>query len=89
MESHPILKNINFSQWHVEGSIYHVAPLLDTAATILLRGRVNDKIEPVAWTRAAGMSKVFYTSLGYPTDFKTPQFSTLLINAIKWALISN
>jgi type 1 glutamine amidotransferase len=40
----------------------------------------------VAWTRTAGKSRVFYTSLGYPSDFQTPEFTTILINAIKWAL---
>jgi type 1 glutamine amidotransferase len=86
---HPIIKNIQTQQWHVEGSIYHVAPLLDADATVLLRGKVNDKTEPVAWTRTAGKSRIFYTSLGYPTDFQTSQFNTLLVNAIKWTLITN
>lgn len=87
--SHPIIKDIQAKQWHGEGSIYQVAPLLDKKATVLLIGKMNDKTEPVAWTRTAGKSKVFYTSLGYPTDFQTPQFNTLLVNAIKWTLIKN
>lgn len=87
--SHPIIKDIQTKQWHSEGSIYQVAPLLDKEATVLLIGKMNDKTEPVAWTRTAGSNKVFYTSLGYPSDFKKPQFNTLLVNAIKWALIRN
>ncbi len=87
--THPILKNINLSQWHCGGSLYLVSPLLDEKAKILLTGKTNDKTEPVAWTRTAGKSKVFYTSLGYPTDFQTTRFNTLLVNAVKWALIRN
>ncbi|MEO5581644.1 MAG: ThuA domain-containing protein, partial [Saprospiraceae bacterium] len=87
--SHPIIKDIQTSQWHGEGSIYQVAPLLDKEATVLLIGKINDKTEPVAWTRTAGKSRIFYTSLGYPTDFQTSQFNTLLVNAIKWTLIKN
>jgi type 1 glutamine amidotransferase len=87
--NHPILKNIQMKQWHAEGSIYHVAPLLDKNAAVLLIGKLNDKTEPVAWTRTAGKSRIFYTSLGYPTDFQTSQFNTLLVNAIKWALVKN
>lgn len=84
-ENHPILKNIQLSKWHSNGSIYHVS-LLDKNATVLLQGEIEGKTEPVAWTRIAGKNKVFYTSLGYPDDFKTVQFRTLLINGIGWAL---
>ena len=84
--SHPIVKDLQTQQWHSIGNVYLVAPLLDKGATVLLEGKVNDKTEPIAWTRAAGNSKVFYISLGHPTDFKVPQFITLLTNGIKWAL---
>lgn len=83
---HPIVKNIKPDLWHSKGNVYLVAPLLDKEAVILLEGEVNEITQPVAWTRRFGNSKVFYTSLGYPTDFKTPQFTTLLINAIRWTL---
>lgn len=84
--SHPVLNNVQPSQWHSTGQIYHVAPLLDKEATVLLRGKVEDKTEPIAWTRKAGKSKVFYTSLGHPDDFQETPFVTLLINGIKWSL---
>jgi type 1 glutamine amidotransferase len=82
----PIVSNIKPSQWHSEGNIYLVAPLLDKKAKVLLTGKSNDITQPVAWTRTAGKSKVFYTSLGYPADFAMVEFKTLLLNAIKWAL---
>ena len=84
--NHAVLKNITSSYWHSNGNIYLVQPLLDDNAKILLEGKVNEFEEPIAWTRKAGNSKVFYTSLGYPDDFKTPKFKELLINAVKWTL---
>lgn len=83
--SNPILKNLPVNNWHSNGSIYHVN-LLDKNATVLLHGEVEGKTEPVAWTRTTGKSKVFYTSLGYNTDFDKAQFRTLLVNGINWVL---
>ena len=84
-----ILKGIKPAPWHSEGNVYLTGPLLDREATILLMGHVGDKSEPIAWTRKAGNSRIFYTSLGYPSDFNTPQFDKLLTNGIKWALAIN
>lgn len=84
--NHPVLKGIDRVQWHSDGNLYLVNPLLDKKAKMLLVGKANGLIEPVAWTRTAKKSKIFYTSLGYPSDFQSPQFITLLVNAIKWTL---
>jgi len=84
---HPILKDFYPKQWHSDGNLYIVSPLLDKKANILVTGKVNGLIEPIAWTRTAEKSKIFYTSLGYPTDFQNTQFITLLVNAIKWTLL--
>ena len=83
---HPILQGIQPRKWHSGGSLYLVKPLVDTSATVLLTGSVEDKVEPVAWTRRCGRSRVFYTSLGYPDDFKLAQFRRLLVNGICWTL---
>ena len=85
-KNHPILQGINAQGWTSQGSQYLTAPLVDQAATVLLNGEVNGRIEPIAWTRRAGSSRVFYTSLGFPADFDLPQFRTLLINGIRWSL---
>ncbi len=85
---HPIIKGVA-ARWHSQGNIYLVAPLLDPKAVVLLTGTVNDITQPVAWTRLYGKSRVFYTSLGFPADFSTPQFNSLLVNAIKWSLDKN
>jgi len=84
--THPIVKDLQIKQWHSKGGIYKVAPLLDKEATVLLMGKVNDSVEPIAWTRTTGKSRVFYISIGYPDDFQTPHFITLLTGGIKWAL---
>lgn len=85
-KNHPILEGTDLDKWHSDGNLYLVAPLLDENATILLEGKADGKTEPIAWTRMAGKSRIFYTSLGYPTDFKNSGFQQLLINAIQWAL---
>lgn len=88
-EEHPILDGIDSRQWLSAGNIYHTAPLLDDDANVLLTGTIegtDEPVEPIAWTRRSGASKVFYTSLGYPDDFETPQFRKLLTNALEWAV---
>jgi type 1 glutamine amidotransferase len=86
---HPIIRDIQPKSWHSVGNVYLVAPLLDKSATVLLTGKEGDNIQPIAWTRMANKSRIFYTSLGYPLDFDLPQFQQLLINAINWTLDSN
>ena len=83
---HPILKGVEPMEWHSEGSLYLVEPLLDPAATVLLTGSAADRTEPIAWTRMHGSSRVFYTSLGYPSNFEQDPYRRLLINAFHWAV---
>lgn len=83
--NHPILAGVKPTKWHSNGNLYLVAPI-DKKATVLLTGSVGDKTEPIAWTRDCKGSRVFYTSLGYPDDFKLAQFRRLLVNGIRWAL---
>jgi hypothetical protein len=88
--SHPIVRGLP-STWHSKGNMYLSAPLLDRKATVLLRGTAENRVEPIAWTRMAGESRVFYTSMGHPADFDSaePHFRNLLINGIRWALAEN
>lgn len=84
---HPILRELATQPWHSRGNVYHTAPLLDPAATVLLHGEVAGQVEPIAWTRSASSkSRVFYTSLGHPSDFEQPWFRDLLTAAMRWAL---
>jgi hypothetical protein len=84
---HRILKDFKPAQFHSTGNLYRVAPLVDAQAVVLLNGRAGQETQPVAWTRQAGKSKIFYTTLGHPADFSVEQFKGLLINAIQWATI--
>jgi len=84
-ESHPILQGIETPFTSI-GSLYKVSPL-SNSTTSLLMGRIpNQKPEPVAWTNRYKKARVFYSSLGHPDDFDSPQFCQLLINAVFWAM---
>src|SRR5699024_7285104 len=86
-KDHPILNDIQKDQWHSEGNVYHVAPLLDEQAKVLMRGQAGDQTEPVAWIRSTDSGgPVFYTSLGYPDDFDNKNFLQLLTNAVQFLI---
>lgn len=87
--NHELLNGIAVPQWQSDGNLYLVAPLVDQQANLILEGTSDQKTEPIAWTRQYGNSRVFYTSLGYPTDFKNPHFIKLLENAMAWATKEN
>jgi type 1 glutamine amidotransferase len=82
---HPILAGVEPLDWHGEGQLYLVKPV-DRKAAVLLTGSAANNVERVAWTRTCGKSRVFYTSLGFPTHFKLPQFNRLLVNGVFWAM---
>jgi type 1 glutamine amidotransferase len=85
--NHEILKNINVTNWHSNGSLYKVGPLADKRAQVILNGKTKNMTDPVAWTRKTyHQGRVFYTSLGYPQDFEQEPFRKLLENGIHWAL---
>lgn len=83
---HPILRELPVGTWDSNGNIYLVEPLLEKKTKVLLKGTSDRHSEPVAFVRQAGRSKVFYTSLGYPTDFGTTPFLNLLYSAVDWTL---
>ena len=54
----------------------------------MLRAKTKTYAEPVAWAREAKAGvrgRVFYTSLGAPKEFETPEFQRLLANAVLWS----
>ena len=84
-KNHPILAGVELP-FISDGSLYEVRPL-EGATTRLLIGTIPDKEpEPVAWTNRYKRSRVFYSSLGHPDDFKNAQFRKMLINAVFWAM---
>jgi len=86
-EGHPLLEGVLPAAWHSKGSLYNAGPIAEDA-TLLQEGSIPGVSEPVTWIREAapGRGKVFYSSLGYPEDFKEPAFHQLLVNGIQWAL---
>jgi len=84
-KNHPILAGVQLP-FTSDGSLYEVRPL-GKSTTRLLIGTIPDKEpEPVAWTNRYNRSRVFYSSLGHPDDFKNAQFRKMLINAVFWAM---
>lgn len=84
--SNGILKGLP-DTWRSDANLYLVAPLLDPGIKILIQGTSDGKTEPIAWTRNTSFGgKVFYTSLGHPSDFENPNFIKMLQNAIGWAI---
>ena len=84
-KGHPILAGVRMPFASI-GSLYEVSPLSRSAKWLLTGTIPNKEPEPVAWTNTYKKSRVFYTSLGHPDDFKNPQFRRLLINAVFWAM---
>ncbi len=83
--AHPILAGVDIAHWTSTATLYKTSPL-DPSAVTLLIGRRGPQSEPVAWTHLYHGGRVFFTSLGSPDDFHTPQFCTMLVNAIYWTM---
>jgi hypothetical protein len=81
----PILAGVKLPFISV-GSLYKASPLAESAKPLLI-GTIPDQApEPVAWTNTYKKSRVFYTSLGHPDDFKIAAFRQLLLNVVFWAI---
>ena len=61
----------------------HLAP---TAIPLLTSHAEGETTQYVAWVNTNANRRVFYTSLGSPSDFEKPPFRKLLINGIYWAM---
>jgi len=67
----------------------HVLLRLDPASVDLTRENVHRHPYgwPLAWTRAYGNGRVFYTALGHEEQvWRDARFQTLLRNAVRWAI---
>lgn len=94
---HPVLRGVE--PFHARSWLYHSQTLLDTATPLLI-GRAVRGAEPggehfndphvIAWVHhyegANGASRVFFTTLGHPYDFKDESMRKLSLNGILWAL---
>ncbi|MHC4369598.1 MAG: ThuA domain-containing protein [Planctomycetota bacterium] len=84
-KGHPVLAGVKLP-FTSNGSLYEVHPLKRSAWQLLTGSIPGKDPEPVAWTNMYGKSRVFYTSLGHPDDFKNEHFRKLLINAAFWCM---
>jgi type 1 glutamine amidotransferase len=80
-KSHPILKH--FTPYTSAAKLYKNPHVADEV-TVLLTGTIPEHTEPVAWTRNYRGGKIFYTSLGDPSDFQNENYRQLLIGALAW-----
>ena len=84
-QDHPILAGVK-TPFISNGSLYKTSPLAGSAQLLMTGSIPDQKPEPVAWTNMYKRGRIFYTSLGHPDDFGNPQFRSLLINAVFWAM---
>jgi len=84
-KNHPILNGIDIGEFSVATSLYKTSPLTKSTKALMI-GRIEGikQREPVAWTNQYKRSRIFYTSLGGPKDFKNKAFQKLLFNAVFW-----
>lgn len=80
-KDHPVLAGVE--PFGSRGTLYK-NPKISKDATLLLEGTFPGQTYPVAWVRLHRGGRVFYTSLGHPSDFREPSFLHLLANAISW-----
>ena len=67
----------------------HVLLRLDEASVDVTRSNVHRRPYgwPLAWTRAYGRGRVFYTALGHEQAvWADPRYQRMLLNAILWAI---
>jgi putative heme-binding domain-containing protein len=81
-KDHPVLKGVK--PFQTKGGLYK-NPMVSDDVTVLLRGKITEGSEPVAWVREKDGRRVFYTSLGTVDDFKDPNFQRLVVNGLAWA----
>ncbi len=84
-QNHPVVLGIKVP-FESHSSLYKVSPLAASTQTLLMGSVPDQKPEPIAWINRKGTARIFFTSMGGPTDFENPEFRRLLKNAVFWAL---
>jgi nicotinamidase-related amidase/type 1 glutamine amidotransferase len=86
--TNPLLAGVPLDAFTSASSLYKTGPLKPDATAVLLGRIPGQPAQPIAWTRRHGAreARVFYTSLGGPSDFAEPRFQRLLLNAVLWGL---
>ncbi|MFN0206578.1 MAG: ThuA domain-containing protein [Planctomycetota bacterium] len=90
-KNHPVARGVAGS-FHCSSWLYNVTPLPEDCLEIAAGAAMNKngaafgERNPVAWIRQNNHSRMFYTSLGHPSDFASEPVRRLLVNGILWAL---
>lgn len=90
--AHPILAGFPRGPLKLDSHLYRSRNLAATTDVLLVgsvEGRVRGESaveEPVAWTNRYRGGRVFYTSLGSPSDLADPAVRLLLVRAVFWGL---
>lgn len=79
-KTHPILKGVGA---FISTKLYKAGELA-ASAKVLQFGDIGKDKHAVTWVNEYKGGRVFYSSLGVPSDFQDDQFKTLLANAIFW-----
>lgn len=79
---HPVLEGV---QPFESKKLYKAGPLAETVV-LLQNGSLDSKKEThaVTWINEYNGGRMFYTSLGVPSDFENDNFKRMIINAIFW-----
>jgi type 1 glutamine amidotransferase len=89
----PVTKGLSDFDMNSEQYYVHVDPNIKVLATTTFTDKnaswIGGNIVPVAWKKAYGSGRVFYSSLGHvATDFKVPEALEIQKRGIRWACMS-
>jgi putative membrane-bound dehydrogenase-like protein len=85
-DKHPVFSGVK--PFTATGGLYK-NPAVAKDVTVLMTGSIPKAQEPVAWVRKYKGGRIFYTSLGHPKDFESPEFLKMLTNAIFWTAMKD
>lgn len=77
---HPVLASVKS---FTSKKLYKAGTLAGDV-TLLQTGDIGKAEHPVTWVRQYKGGRVFYSSLGVPSDFEDDQFLRMLLNAVFW-----
>lgn len=83
----PIIQGVVPAKWHSIGSLYFTGPVASDATVYQVGHSTEKQNVPLTWTRTYKKSRIAYTALGHPEDYKEPAFRKLLENLIRWTLV--
>ena len=78
--THPVLEGVGP---FTSKKLYKAGELAPDV-TVLQTGDIGKAKHAVTWTRVHNGGRMFYSSLGVPSDFEDDQFRKMLVNAIFW-----